>query len=455
MSASLVVPEVPERAQPVAVEAPVPVSLPSLPITGGRRTIGREVALEGIGLHLGQRCRLVFRPAAAQSGVYFRRLDLPNAPVVPALVGVAVEAQRRTQLGTGVEALHTVEHVLAAVGALGIDDLEIGLDTSEPPIMDGSAAPFLAALAEAGLVSNGGSAEWLVLRRSLRVVDGESVYEAEPSLGLDLEVRIAFPHPLIGTQVGRYHVTPETFARELAAARTFGFVHEVEALRGAGLIQGASLDNAVVLDADGVRSGPLRWTDEFVRHKALDCVGDLVLAGARVRARIVAHRPSHRGTVAFVRELVRTAVRESAVYSVEDIMKVLPHRYPFLLVDRILEIEEGKRIVGLKNVTINEPFFQGHFPGHPIMPGVLIVEAMAQVGGMLLMRTIEDPGSKVVYFMSLDNIKFRRPVKPGDQIRFELEVLQLRGSICKMRGMGYVDGEVVAQADMAAMIRDR
>ncbi len=437
------------------VSATPAVTLPPIPVLGERRTIAREVSLEGVGLHLGQPCRLVFRPAPRNAGVHFRRLDVPGAPVVPATVRVAVEAERRTQLGTGDGALHTVEHVLAAVGALAIDDLEIGMDASEPPIMDGSAAPFLRALLEAGIVGNGGTPEWLVLRQRLRVVDGESVYEAEPSLGLELDVRIAFPHPLIGEQAGAYHVTPETFARELASARTFGFVHEVEALRSRGLIQGASVENAIVLDETGVRSGPLRWADEFVRHKALDCVGDLVLSGARVRARIVAHRPSHRGTVAFVRELVRTAVRESAVYSVEDIMKVLPHRYPFLLVDRILEIEEGKRIVGLKNVTINEPFFQGHFPGHPIMPGVLIVEAMAQVGGMLLMRTIEDPGSKVVYFMSLDNIKFRRPVKPGDQIRFELEVLQLRGSICKMRGVGYVDGEVVAQADMAAMIRDR
>jgi UDP-3-O-[3-hydroxymyristoyl] N-acetylglucosamine deacetylase/3-hydroxyacyl-[acyl-carrier-protein] dehydratase len=409
-----------------------------------------------VGLHLGQPCRLAFRPAPSGSGVQFRRLDLPGAPLVPASVRVAVEAERRTQLGTGAAALHTVEHVLAAVGALQLDDLEIAMDGPEPPIMDGSAAPFLAALATGGVVANGGAIDWLVLREPLRVEEGDSVYEAEPApLGLDLSVSIQFPHPLIGTQVGRYHVTPRSFARELAAARTFGFLHEVEALRAAGLIQGASLENAVVLDSDGVRSGPLRWADEFVRHKALDCVGDLVLAGARIRARLTAHRPSHRGTIAFVRALVRTAVRETAVYSVEDIMKVLPHRYPFLLVDRILEIEEGKRIVGLKNVTINEPFFQGHFPGHPIMPGVLIVEAMAQVGGMLLMRTIEDPGSKVVYFMSLDNIKFRRPVKPGDQIRFELEVLQLRGSTCKMRGVGYVEGDVVAQADMAAMIRDR
>ncbi len=431
------------------------VPLPRLPITGQRRTIAREIGVVGVGLHLGQPCQLIFRPAATGTGVVFVRSDQPDSPPVPANVRVAVEADRRTQLGTGVAALHTVEHVLAAVGALHIDDLEIVMNAPEPPIMDGSAAPFLAALAEAGVVANGGRPDWLVLRRAIRVVDGESIYEAEPSLDLSLEVHIGFPHPMIGEQVGTYRITPESFSRELASARTFGFMHEVEALRAAGLIQGASLENAVVLDADGLRSGPLRWDDEFVRHKALDCVGDLVLAGARLRAHIVAHRPSHRGTVAFVRELVRTAVRESAVYTVEDIMKVLPHRYPFLLVDRILEIEEGKRIVGLKNVTINEPFFQGHFPGHPIMPGVLIVEAMAQVGGMLLMRTIEDPGSKVVYFMSLDNIKFRRPVKPGDQIRFELEVVQLRGSICKMRGVGYVDGEVVAQADMAAMIRDR
>ena len=439
----------------VAVHESWGVPLPPLPITGQRRTIGREISVAGVGLHLGRACRLIFRPASTGTGIVFVRSDQPDAPPVPATVRVAVEAERRTQLGTGAAALHTVEHVLAAVGALLLDDLEIVMDAPEPPIMDGSAAPFLAALAEAGVVANGGRPDWLVLRRTIRVVDGESVYEAEPSLDLSLEVRIHFPHPLIGEQVGTYHVTPGLFARELASARTFGFMHEVEALRAAGLIQGASLENAVVLDADGLRSGPLRWDDEFVRHKALDCVGDLVLAGARVRAKIIAHRPSHRGTVAFVRELVRTAVRESAVYTVEDIMKVLPHRYPFLLVDRILEIEEGKRIVGLKNVTINEPFFQGHFPGHPIMPGVLIVEAMAQVGGMLLMRTIEDPGSKVVYFMSLDNIKFRRPVKPGDQIRFELEVVQLRGSICKMHGVGYVDGEVVAQADMAAMIRDR
>lgn len=431
------------------------LTVPELAATGERRTIARHVAVKGIGLHLGRECTLTFRPAPSGTGIVFRRTDLPDAPVVPAHVRVAVEAERRTQLGTGEAALHTVEHVLAAVGALAIDDLEIAMDAAEPPIMDGSAAPFFAVLADAGCVPNGGRPDWLVLRKPLRVVDGDSVYEATPCLSLDLAVQIAFPHPLVGEQSGEYRVTPAVFAHELAAARTFGFVHEVEALRSRGLIQGASLENAIVLNGQGLESGPLRWADEFVRHKALDCVGDLVLAGARVRARIVAHKPSHRGTLAFVRELLRTAVQESAMYTIEDIMQVLPHRYPFLLVDRILEIEDGKRIVGLKNCTINEPFFQGHFPGHPIMPGVLIVEAMAQVGGMLLMRTIDDPGSKVVYFMSIDNIKFRKPVKPGDQIRFEMDVLQMRSSVCKMRGVALVDGEIVAQAEMAAMVRDR
>lgn len=423
--------------------------------SGGRRTIVGEAMVEGVGLHLGRPCRLIFRPAPSGTGIVFRRIDRPDAAPIPARVEVAVEAERRTQLGTGEAALHTVEHVLAAVGGLAIDDLIIAMDGPEPPIMDGSAAPFLDALRSAGLTLQGGRPDWLVLRKSIRVVDGDSVYDAHPCHGLGLEVSIDFPHPLIGAQRGQYMVTAGSFSRELAEARTFGFLHEVDALRGKGLIQGASTANAVVLDATGLVDTSLRWPDEFVRHKALDCVGDLVLAGARVRARIVAHKPSHRGTVALVRALVQHAVREPAVYTVEDILQVLPHRYPFLLVDRILEIEEGKRIVGLKNVTINEPFFQGHFPGHPIMPGVLIIEAMAQVGGMLLMRSIEDPSSKVVYFMSLDNVKFRRPVKPGDQLRLELEVLQMRGTMSKMRGVAYVDGQVVTEAEMAAMVRDR
>jgi UDP-3-O-[3-hydroxymyristoyl] N-acetylglucosamine deacetylase/3-hydroxyacyl-[acyl-carrier-protein] dehydratase len=368
---------------------------------------------------------------------------------------VAQLADRRTQLGAGDDAFHTVEHVLAAVAALSIDDLRIAMDAAEPPIADGSSRAFVDALREAGIVEHGGPARYLRVRRPVRVVDGESVYEATPSATLDLDVSISFPHPLIGEQRIQISVTDESFTRELADARTFGFVHEVEALRAAGLIQGASTSNAVVLDADGLVETTLRWSDEFVRHKALDCVGDLALAGARVRGHIRAFRPSHKGTVLFVRELLRTAKEETTVLGIEEIMKVLPHRYPFLLVDRILELEEGKRVVGIKNVTINEPFFQGHFPGHPIMPGVLIVEAMAQVGGMLMLGGLAEPDSKVVYFTSLDNVKFRRPVKPGDQLRFELDVVQVRGTLCKMHGVARVDGEVVCEADMAAMVRPR
>jgi UDP-3-O-[3-hydroxymyristoyl] N-acetylglucosamine deacetylase/3-hydroxyacyl-[acyl-carrier-protein] dehydratase len=424
-------------------------------VTARRQTIGRAVSLEGVGLHLGHACRLTFRPAPSGQGIQFRRGDLPGEPPIPATVDRAVQSERRTQLGTGEAGLHTIEHVLAAVAGAEVDDLTIEMDAPEPPILDGSARPFLEALLDAGIVEQSGPVRYLHLREPVRVIDGESVYEAFPCDQLRVDVTIDFPHPLIGRQRGEYTVTPATFAKELAPARTFGFVREVEALRAKGLIRGASTQNAVVMDEVAVLDTVLRWPDEFVRHKAMDCVGDLALAGARVRARIVAVKPSHRGTVTLVREMTKVAVKETTVLGIEEIMKVLPHRYPFLLVDRILEIEPGVRIVGLKNVTINEPFFQGHFPGHPIMPGVLIIEAMAQVGGMLLMGAVDEPESKVVYFMSLDNVKFRRPVKPGDQLRFELDMTQSRGRICKMRGVARVDGEVAAEADMAAMVRDR
>ncbi|HMG12761.1 MAG TPA: UDP-3-O-acyl-N-acetylglucosamine deacetylase, partial [Gemmatimonadaceae bacterium] len=382
-------------------------------------------------MHLGVQCRITFQPATAKQGILFRRTDRPGMPPIRAHVSEVSGSDRNTQLGKGDQSVHTVEHVLAAVAGLGIDDVTIDMDGPEPPILDGSAAPFLTALSEAGLASLDGEPEFLDLIEPVRIIDGASVYEAYPCDRLELDVTIEFPHPLIGKQSRRFTVTEESFASELSRARTFGFVHEVDALRAKGLIKGASLENAVVLDDTDILSGALRWSDEFVRHKAMDCVGDLALAGARVRARIVAVKPSHRGTITLVRELVKAGRKEKGMYTIEDIMRVLPHRYPFLLVDRILEIEEKKRIVGLKNVTINEPFFQGHFPGHPIMPGVLIIEAMAQVGGMLMLGSLEDPDSKVVYFMSLDNVKFRRPVKPGDQLRFELEVVQLRGTVCK------------------------
>jgi UDP-3-O-[3-hydroxymyristoyl] N-acetylglucosamine deacetylase/3-hydroxyacyl-[acyl-carrier-protein] dehydratase len=420
-----------------------------------RNTIAAPATVAGVGLHLGVECRLTFRPAPSGAGIAFRRTDLPDAPTIPAHVDAAVLTERRTQIGQDPVSVHTVEHVLAAVGALELDDLLIELDGPEPPIGDGSARPFLDALRGAGLAQQPGTVTYLELREPVRFADGVAEYEAYPSRELELDVTIDFPHAMIGRQAGTYRVTPAQFERELAGARTFGFVSEVEALRAMGLIKGASTKNAVVLDDAGLVESTLRWPDEFVRHKALDCVGDLALAGARVRARIVARRPSHRGTVQLVRAM-RASQKGATVkeLGIEEIMQVLPHRYPFLLVDRIIE-RSAERVVGIKNVTINEPFFAGHFPGHPIMPGVLIIEAMAQTGGMLLMGAIENPQSKVVYFTSLNNVKWRRPVKPGDQLRFELDLLQVRGSLAKMKGVAKVDGEIVAEAEMGAMVRDR
>jgi UDP-3-O-[3-hydroxymyristoyl] N-acetylglucosamine deacetylase/3-hydroxyacyl-[acyl-carrier-protein] dehydratase len=426
-------------------------------VTARRHSIGVPVSLHGIGLHLGRECTLTFHPAPSRSGILFRRIDLPGTPTVYARADLAVLTERHTQLGLDDAAVHTVEHVLAAVAGLEIDDIRIDLDSAEPPILDGSARPFYDALLSAGIVDVEGEVEYLTLCSPLTVKDGSSTYTVTPASTLSLDVTIDFPHPLIGKQSCRVPVSPASFASELAGARTFGFLREAEALRAKGLIQGVSTANTVVLDDEGLVETELRWSDEFVRHKAMDFIGDLALAGKRVRARIVADRPSHRGTVTLVREMLKQAAEEKRMDGADDIIKALPHRYPFLLVDRILEHDLGKRIVGLKNVTINEPFFQGHFPGHPVMPGVLIVECMAQVGGLMMLATGGDPSENqlIMYFTSLDNVKWRKPVKPGDQLRIEVDMVQRRGRMCKIHGVARVDGEIVCEADMGAMVRDR
>jgi UDP-3-O-[3-hydroxymyristoyl] N-acetylglucosamine deacetylase/3-hydroxyacyl-[acyl-carrier-protein] dehydratase len=426
-------------------------------VTARRHSIGVPVSLHGIGLHLGRECTLTFHPASSGSGILFRRIDLPGTPTVYARADLAVLTERHTQLGLDEAAVHTVEHVLAAVAGLEIDDIRIDLDSAEPPILDGSALPFYDALLSAGIVDVEGEVEYLTISSPLTVRDGSSTYTVSPSPTLSLEVTIDFPHPLIGKQSCQVPVSPASFASELAGARTFGFLREAEALRAKGLIQGVSTANTVVLDDEGLVESELRWSDEFVRHKAMDFIGDLALAGKRVRARIVADRPSHRGTVTLVREMLKQAAEEKRMDGADDIIKALPHRYPFLLVDRILEHDLGKRIVGLKNVTINEPFFQGHFPGHPVMPGVLIVECMAQVGGLMMLATGGDPSENqlIMYFTSLDNVKWRKPVKPGDQLRIEVDMVQRRGRMCKIHGVARVDGEIVCEADMGAMVRDR
>ncbi|MFL5561298.1 MAG: UDP-3-O-acyl-N-acetylglucosamine deacetylase [Gemmatimonadaceae bacterium] len=276
-----------------------------------RRTVAKRVALSGVGLHMGVPVTLSFEPAGAGSGIRFRRVDQGNAEIA-ARVENAILAERRTQLGEGRGALHTVEHVLAAVAAHEIDDVIIAMDGPEPPIMDGSAGPFFAAIGDVGVREQDGDRDVFTVDESISIVDGESRYFAEAGDGLTLDVEIDFPHPLIGRQRGEYQVTRDEFARELAGARTFGFVREVEALRSKGLIRGASTSNAVVLDERDVVETTLRWPDEFVRHKAMDCVGDLALIGGRLNARVQAVRPSHRGTVLFVRELARVVNRSNA-----------------------------------------------------------------------------------------------------------------------------------------------
>ncbi len=424
-----------------------------------RRSVKQSASLSGTGLHTGAASKATFLPAAAGTGVLFRRSDLPDRPEIPARLTEVEAVERRTALGKPGSTIHTVEHLLAAVAAHQIDDLVIEVTGPEPPILDGSVQPYFEALGRAEPVDVGGEAPVLTIQAPFTVTEGDASYVVAPAKALRLTVTIEWDHPLIGRQTGSFDVTPDAFARELAPARTFGFASEVEQLKAKGLIQGATADNAIVLDARGVANGgALRWPDEFLRHKAADIVGDLALTGARVRAHIIATRPSHGGNVALARALLRAGKRTGpAAADIGRILDVLPHRYPFLLVDRILEVEGDKRIVGIKNVTINEPFFQGHFPGHPIMPGVLIIEAMAQVGGVLLLAHFEGQNieNKLVYFMSLDEVKFRRPVMPGDQLRFELEMLQFRGRTCRMKGMAYVDGQVVAEAIMMASIVDR
>lgn len=424
-----------------------------------RRSVKQPASLSGTGLHTGASTVATFLPAPSGTGLVFRRSDLPGRPEIPARLTEVEAVERRTALGKGATTIHTVEHLLAAVAAHEIDDLVVDVTGPEPPILDGSVLPYFDALTRAEPVEVGGDAPVLTIQAPFTVTEGDASYVVAPAKGLRLTVTIEWPHPLIGRQVGSFDVTPENFARDLAPARTFGFASEVEQLKAKGLIQGATADNAIVLDERGIANGGrLRWPDEFLRHKAADIVGDLALTGARVRAHIIATRPSHGGNIALARALLRAGKRSGApAIDIGRILDVLPHRYPFLLVDRILEVEGDKRIVGLKNVTINEPFFQGHFPGHPIMPGVLIIEAMAQVGGMLLLAHFEGQNieDKVVYFMSLDEVKFRRPVVPGDQIRFELEMLQFRGRTCRMKGVAFVDGQVVAEAIMMASVVDK
>ncbi len=421
-----------------------------------RRSPGGVVELSGTGLHTGADATVRIGPLEDGQGVVFQRVDLPGRPSILACVDNVIQVDRRTELGSGDVSVATVEHLLAAIAAHRLDDVLVQVNGPEIPIMDGSARPFFEALAKTGARTSGGRRTRYRILSPFMVTEGDASYIVAPRDSLRLTVTIDWDHPVIGKQAGCFEVTPENFATSLAAARTFGFKSEVGELRERNLAQGVEKGTVIILSEEGVVGTELIWPDEFVRHKAVDLLGDIALLNGAFTGDVVAHRPNHKGNVALVRAIRRAAgLKIPPIMGVQEILGVIPHRYPMLLVDRIVELEEGKRIVGIKNVTINEPFFQGHFPEHPIMPGVLIIEAMGQVGGMLLMGSIEKPQEKVVYFMGINDVKFRRPVVPGDQLRFELEMIHFRGRNCQMRGVAYVDGDRVAEAEMMARLIDR
>ena len=432
-----------------------------------QRTIAAPAVIEGVGLHTGEAGVMRFTPAPVGHGVRFVRTDLPGRPEVqvrPENAHFDPGAGRRTILQQDDVQIHTMEHVLAAVAGLGLDNLRIETSTMEiPEGHDGSAAPIARALLAAGIETQDRPTRHLKVTKPVRWCDGAVELSAVPYRGFRLSFLIDYDHPLIGVQELTLDVDPETFLAQIAPARTFVLERDVDALRKAGWIKGGRLDAAIVVGRDGLlNEEPLRFPDEFVRHKMLDLLGDLFLLGGPLLGHVSAKRSGHQGHVAFVKRLKETlplpgrrAGGPPDEWDITAIMDLMPHRYPFLLVDRITGIEEGRSIEGVKNVTINEPFFQGHFPGHPIMPAVLILEAMAQVGGMLMLNSLDDPANKLMYFIGIDGAKFRRPVTPGDQLRLRLTLLQAKRRTMRMRGEAYVEGQLVAEAELLATVVDR
>ncbi len=464
-----------------------------------QRTISRPVSISGIGLHTGAECNATFHPAPDNHGITFHLETDPDSPEVLADIEHVIDISRGTIIAANGDRdnvrFYTVEHVLSALAGLEIDNCRIEMTATEPPVMDGSAAPFVELLESAGIVEQDTDREYLEIDRTIVYHDDERNIDvvALPSDDFRITYMVDYKNPALGTQYTSMYSLQEEYRQEFSAARTFCFLSEVELLKEQNLIRGGSTENAVIIADRQIDSSEfarlkemfnvagdvivgqsgilddrkLRFVNEPVRHKVVDLIGDLALLGRPIKGHILAARAGHSAHVELVRLLRRELVKKRLtreyqhkltsdfVFDVEAIERIMPHRYPFLLVDRILDLVPGESVTGIKNVSRNEPFFDGHFPGRPVMPGVLIVEAMGQAGGVLLLNSVEDAESKLVYFTTLDNVRFRQPVIPGDQLRLEVEMKKFRRSICQMTGRALVGDKVVAQAEMSAAIVEK
>ena len=420
-----------------------------------QRTLASSASLTGRALHTGENVTLTILPAPVGHGFKFQRIDLPDEPIVDAAAAYVKTVERATTLVQGMVKIHTVEHVLSALTGMGVDNALIQMDANEPPIGDGSASEYIALINKAGIIEQDAPRRYIDIREPVTIESNGSIIVILPDTKFRVSCTQVGPEGRF-TQFLSTEITPEIYEKEIAPARTFVFYEDVKPLMDKGLIKGGSLENAIVARGDSVLSKePLRFPDEFVRHKILDIVGDLALSGRFIRGHVVAVKPGHGINTEAAKLLAErfNAVAPAAAkpiaaspgaLDINAVMQILPHRYPFLMVDRIVEFEGELKATGVKAVTINEPYFQGHFPNHPVMPGVLQLEAMAQVASIIMMRRTENEG-KIGYFMSADEVKFRKPVMPGDTLFIECELTSAKKRLGKASCRCLVNGEVVSE----------